>query len=280
MAFLARLISWLNAVGNALFGLLDKPMAALPAWLSLTIISAVLGALMLLLFKYTSNQTAIGRVRDTIKFHLLAMKLFKDNPKVILKTPWQIIAQAFLLLFHAIRPMLIMALPFALIMGQMGLWYQFRPMAVGEQTLVTVQLADSDANPMPQVTLAPSPIHEVLVGPVRVPSKHQVFWQIQAAESGHHILAFQVADQQVQKQLAVGDDLMPVSADRPGLDVMDLILHPAEKPFDESSPVQSISIGYPGRFSELFGAGLWVWGVLVIAIAAGFACKPFFNVKF
>ncbi|MHC5121829.1 MAG: hypothetical protein ACYSO7_10050, partial [Planctomycetota bacterium] len=67
MTLLAQLIAWLNVVGNILFGLLQKPMESLPAWLSLTVISAVLGVLMLILFKHTSNQAAIGKVRDTIK---------------------------------------------------------------------------------------------------------------------------------------------------------------------------------------------------------------------
>ena len=282
MAGLARLIAWLNAIGNGLFGLLEKPMTAVPAWLSLTVISAVLGVLMLILFKYTSNQAAIGRVRDMIKAHLLAMKLFKDNIPVVLKSQVKILLNAFLLLFYSFRPMGVMIIPFSLLLGQLGLWYQFRPLAVGEEAVVTVQLADSDADPMPEITLTPSPMHEVMTGPVRVPSKRQVFWQIQAqpVKPGRYPLNFQVADQQVQKELAVGDGLMSVSMKRPGLNIADLILHPAEKPFDKTSPVQSISIAYPDRPSKITGTDFWIISLFVISMAVAFIFKPFFNVKF
>lgn len=280
MTFLARLIAWLNVVGNGLFGLLQKPMMVLPAWLSLTVISAVLGVLMLILFKHTSNQAAIGKVRDTIKAQLLAMKLFKDNIPVVLKAQVKILLNAMLLLIHSFRPMLVMIIPFSLLLGQLGLWYQSRPLAVGEQALVTVQLADSDTGRMPPVSLQPSAAATVTSGPVRVPSKRQVYWQVQAAESGQQQLTFQVADKAVHKELAVGEGLMPVSMTRPGLNVADLILHPAEKPFGKASPVQSIEITYPDRPSKVTGTDFWIVSLFVISMAVAFLLKPFFNVKF
>ena len=280
MTLLAQLIAWLNVVGNILFGLLQKPMESLPAWLSLTVISAVLGVLMLILFKHTSNQAAIGKVRDTIKAQLLAMKLFKDNIPVVLKSQLKIIVNAFLLLLHSFRPMLVMIIPFSLLLGQLGLWYQSRPLAVGEEALVTVQLADSDADPMPLVSLQPSAAAAVITGPIRVPSKNQVYWQIQAKEAGKNTLTFQVADQQVQKRLAVGDGLMSVSMTRPGLNITDLILHPAEKPFAKTSSVQSIGITYPDRPSKVTGTDFWIVSLFVISMAVAFLLKPFFNVKF
>jgi uncharacterized membrane protein (DUF106 family) len=280
MSFLARLIAWLNVIGNGLFGLLQKPMMVLPAWLSLTVISAVLGVLMLILFKYTSNQVAIGKVRDVIKAQLLAMKLFKDNIPVVLKSQVKIFAAAMMLLVHSFRPMLVMIIPFSLLLGQLGLWYQSRPLAVGEQALVTLQLADSGADPMPPVSLQPSAAAVVMTGPIRVPSKHQVYWQIQAKEAGKNTLTFQVADQQVQKRLAVGDGLMPVSMTRPGLNITDLILHPAEKPFGKAAAVQSIAITYPDRPSKITGTDFWIISLFVISMAVAFLLKPFFKVKF
>jgi len=281
MSILAHLISWLNTVGNGLFDLLQKPMMVLPAWLSLTVISAVFGVLMLILFKHTSNQAAIGKVRDAIKAHLLAMKLFKDNIPVVLKSQVKILVNAFLLLVHSFRPMLVMIIPFSLLLGQLGLWYQSRPLAAGEEAVVTLQLAASDADPMPPVSLQSSAAAVVTIGPVRVPSKRQVFWQIQAVEPGTHQLTVQIGYMQFRKDLAVGDGLMPVSMKRPLLNnITDLILHPAEKPFDTSSPVYSISINYPDRPSKVTGTDYWIISLFVVSMVVAFLLKPFFNVKF
>ena len=280
MAALARLIAWLNVIGNGLFGWLEKPMTVLPAWLSLTVISAVLGVLMLMVFKYTSNQPAIGRARDQIKAHLLAMKLFKDNIPVVLRSQAKIFLSALLLLVHSFRPMVVMIVPFSLLLGQLSLWYQSRPLTVGEQTVVTMQLANSDTEAMPTVSLALSAAAEVVIGPVRVPSKRQVYWQIQATRAGYHQLEFNVGDTQVQKQLAVGVGLMSVSIARPPLDVVSLILHPAEEPFGNTSPVRSITLNYPDCPSKLTGTDVWIISLFVISMAVAFGLKPFFNVKF
>ena len=175
--------------------------------------------------------------------------------------------------------MLVMIIPFSLLLGQLGLWYQSRPLAVGTQGVVTIQLADSDADGMPPVSLNPSAAAEVVLGPVRVPSKRQVFWKIRATQAGHHQLEFNVGGTQVQKQLAVGDRIMSVSIARPPLEIANLILRPAEKPFENSSPVRSIALTYPDCPSKLIGTDTWIIFLFVVSMAAAFICKPFFNVK-
>jgi len=279
MTLLTHLISWLNAGMNRLFGLLHGPMTALPAWLSLTVISALLGVVLLVLFKYTSNQAAIGRVRDRIKARLLAMKLFKDNIPVVLKSQRQVFGSAVMLLVHSVPPMVVMILPFCLVLGQLGVWYQARPLELNEEAIVVMQLSGSENDPLPPVSLVSSEAVQVATGPVRMPAKQQVYWKIKAIQSGVHQLQFTVGDVHVAKELAVGSGSMPVSIKRPSLRIGDLILYPAEKPFDKDSPVQSIEIGYPERTGPLTGSGNWVVTLFVISMLSGLAVKSSFNVK-
>jgi hypothetical protein len=95
MDFLVSLIAGINGATNAVGGLLLAPVAAVPGWLSITLISAVLGVLLLLIFKYTSNQRAIGRVRDDIKANLLAVKLFKDSLSVTFRSQARVFGASF-----------------------------------------------------------------------------------------------------------------------------------------------------------------------------------------
>ncbi len=76
---LAQTAAWLNSAANGLGRWLLAPTSVLPGWLSATTAAAVTGVLLLAVFKYTSNQRAIKRVRDDINAHLLALKLFKDR---------------------------------------------------------------------------------------------------------------------------------------------------------------------------------------------------------
>ena len=144
MIYIAHFISWLNSGMNFLCEALKYPITKLPGWLSITAISAVTGVFLLVVFKHTSNQKAIGHTRDKIKAHLLAMKLFKDFIPVVLKSQVKILVNAFLLLFHSLRPTAVMIIPFSLLLGQLGLWYQARPLKVGQESVMTMQLSDSD----------------------------------------------------------------------------------------------------------------------------------------
>ena len=103
MHLLAQLTVWINIFTNAAADVLFAPITYLPGWLSNTIISAIVGVGLLIVFKYTSNQKAIGKVRDSIKANLLALKLFKDSISVTLKAQGYVFKGALLLLVHAVR---------------------------------------------------------------------------------------------------------------------------------------------------------------------------------
>ncbi len=264
---------------NALGRFLLAPIAVLPGWLSNTIISAVTGIILLIIFKYTSNQRAIGRVRDDIKANMLALKLFKDSISVTLQAQGRVFRGAFLLLFYAVRPMLVMIVPVSLLLAQMGLWYQYRPLLPGEEAVVTVKLNDNIETPWPIVSIEPTPAAEVTIGPVRVFSKHGIHWKIKAIENGSHGLIFHVDGEQFDKELAVGDGFMRVSIQRPSWHWADILLHPCEKPFDPDSPVRSVSINYPNRLSRTSGTDWWLIYFFVASLVFALIFKPFLKVR-
>ncbi len=280
MSAVAQIIVWLNSGMNTLCGTLSYLIIGLPGWLSITAISAVAGVFMLIIFKHTSNQKAIGYARDKIKAHLLAMKLFKDFIPVVLKSQVRILVNAFLLLFHSLRPTAVMIIPFSLLLGQLGLWYQARPLKVGEEAVMTMQLSDSKNNSWPRVALEPSDAVEVTTGPIRVFSKREIFWKIKALQEGQHQLTFQVDGQPVEKDMAAGEGFMRVSTKRPGYHIADLFLHPLEKPFDSDSTVQSIQIDYPDRVSKINGTDWWVIYLFIASMVFALIFKPIFKVKF
>ncbi len=117
-------IVWLNGGANALGRGLLAPLGVLPGWLSATAVAALTGVLLLVVFKYTSNQRAIKRVRNDIDANLLALKLFKENAVVTLRAQNRLLAGAGRLFVLALVPMAVMALPVTLILGQLSLWYQ------------------------------------------------------------------------------------------------------------------------------------------------------------
>jgi hypothetical protein len=245
--FLATLVVWLNTVANALGAWLLAPLGVLPGYVSATLVAVVTGVLLLVVFKYTSHQRAIKRVRDGINADLLTLKLFKDSARVAVQSQGRLLVGAAKLLVFALVPMVVMFLPVTLILGQLSLWYQQRPLRVGEEVVVTLQLNGDADSPLPDVTLRPSDAVETTDGPVRIQSKREVCWNVRARENGVHRLMFDVNGQTIDKELAVGDGFMRVSARRPERVVSEVLMHPAEAPFGPDSPVRSIDVDYPPR---------------------------------
>ncbi len=275
----AQIVVFLNAIANTLGRPLLAPLGSLPGWVSASAVASVTGVFFLLVFKYTSNQAAIKRVRNDINANLFALKLFKDATPVVLRAQAAMLRGAGQLFVLAIVPMLVMIVPALLILGQLALWYQHRPLRVGEETVLAMKLNDLDGDPMPSVALEPTSAAEVVTGPVRIPSKREVVWVIKAAENGSTPLNFIVSGQKVTKELAVGEGFMRISPRRPEWNWYDALTNPAEPTFPTSSLVQSIEIDYPDRPSWTSGTDYWVGYWFVVSMVAAFCAKPFLKVN-
>jgi hypothetical protein len=281
---MTQVVVWLNAVANTL-GLSLAFVGWLPGWLSLTLIVVVSGVIMLLAFKYTSNQQGIKRARQEIRASLLAVKLFYDSPWVGLRGQAGALVGALKLLYHAIVPILVMMVPMTLMLGQFALWYQARPVAVGEETVITLKLAGDASASWPAVTLDSNdaiedPVEPTKpIRPVRVYSQRELCWGVRAKKAGLHKLVFHVDGQAIEKEIAIGDGAMVVSQRRPDWDWQDALMHPREAPFAADSLVRSIEVQYPTRSGWITGTDYWIATWFVVSLLAGFLLRGVFKVN-
>jgi uncharacterized membrane protein (DUF106 family) len=276
MSVLITITAFINRVMNALFVPLSGMIEAMPGWLSNLIFSGIIGVVALVLFKYTSNQDAIGKVRDNIKAQMLALKLFKDSIAVTLNIQAHLFKGALLLLLHSLRPMLVMIIPFSLVLAQLGLWYQAKPFAPGDQTILTIQV---DPAVIKDVTLENFPGAKIIAGPVIAIDKNEINYKIQATDIGTHEIVFQIADQKFTKEMIVGDGLIRVSPVRPGAQFGKMLMYPDENPFTADSPVKSISLDYPDRISKTSGTDWWIGYFFVMSLVIALIFKPMLKVK-
>jgi hypothetical protein len=280
MRALAQLVVWLNGAANAVGTWLLAPIGALPGWLSATLVSVATGVLLLLVYKYTSPQRAVKRVRDDISANLLALWLFSDSASVAVLSQGRLLRGAARLLLLALVPMLVMLVPVSLLLGQMSIWYHARPLAVDDEAVLTMKLRGGTDAAWPDVQLQPTPAVEDTTGPIRVQSEREICWNIKARQNGYHRLLFQVNGQTIDKELAVGDGYMRVSATRPGWSWFDVLENPGEPPFGPDASVQSIQIDYPERSSwKIAGLELWMVYWFIVSMIAGFCGSRIFNVN-
>jgi hypothetical protein len=252
-------------------------LAPLPGWLGLVLLSAVAGVLLLVAFRYTSNQAALGRARDAITAHLLALKLYQDELRVTFRSQWRLLKALARLQYHFLRPLLILALPMALGLGQMGLRYQWRPLRPGERTLIRLRL-DGEV-PTASIRLEPNPACQVEVGPV--PGGGWLVWRVRAVEPGRHALAFDLGGTRVTKELVIaGRGPQRICPRRPGRDWTAQVLYPAEPRLPAGAGARSIEIDYPVTPAGVAGANWWLLTFFVVSMAAALVFKPVFRVRF
>ncbi len=183
------------------------------------------------------------------------------------------------MLVLAVVPMLVMLVPVSLLLGQLALWYQSRPLRGGEETVVSVKLGGEGELAGHAVSIEPTPAIEVVTGPVRVLSQREVWWTIKARQSGYHRILLRADGCAVEKELAVGDAFMRLSPTRPGWSWTDILLHPCEPPLEPESPIQSIKIDYPDRLSWTSGTDWWVVYWLVVSMVGALGLRPFMKVN-
>ena len=253
-----RITVWLNQIANLIGQILLSPLSALPELAGAIVVATVTGVLMLIGFKYTSNQSAIKRIRSGIKAELLALSLFKDSVAVNLLSQWRILLGALQSILVSLIPIACMIIPVTLLLGQLSLWWQARPLHVNEEAVITLSLSGNEKSTWPDVTLQPSAAFEPIVGPVRIRSKRAICWNVQGVTPGYHNVVFNVGGQQIEKQLAIGRHPMRVSLMRPDWNWSNILLNPAESPFTAQSPVKSIEIQYPSTNSWYTGSNSWL----------------------
>ncbi len=270
----------LNRILTVLFDAIYAPLNPLPRWFSLTLLSVVAGIVALVVVKYTSNQAAIARIKDDTKANMLAIKLFKDDLRVMFGAQGRLIWAALRMLYRMVPPLLVMGIPFVLTAAQMGLRYQWRPLKVGEEILVTAKLQPNA--PLSNFDLSiPDPNGFEIFDRVRAVSDASVTWRLRAKTAGLHTIAITNGPETFTKALAVGEDIPRVSPVRPGSDWGERLFYPAEVSFPPSSPVQSIRLEpYPEREAWYAGADWWLVWFLVVSIVGALIFKPILKVKF
>ncbi len=274
---LSPVLAVLNPISTVVGDAVYWALGALPAWASLTLVSIVAGIVMLLAFRYASNQDAIVRAKDDIKANLLALKLFRDELRVTFQAQVRILWAIVRLQRYILTPVVILLGPMMLGLAQMGIRHQWRPLHQGDQTLIHMTLDDESSDRL-EVTLEPHPGIVVEVGPIA--GDNDLVWRVRATEPGRHTLSFRVGDQTIEKELVVGTGFERVSAVRSGSAWATQLLHPAEPRLPSDLAVNGIAFAYPSVDSWISGANYWVIYLFVISMATALILKPLFKVRF
>lgn len=264
----------MNRALSALCDAVLYPFETLPPLVGLAVLSALTGLLMLVIFRYTSNQEAIRGAKDRVKAHVLEMRLFGDDLYLLTGALKRILRADLAYVKCSLIPMAIMIVPVILILVQANLRYGYRPLLPGERAVVSVKLRP-DA-PREAVLLALSAPGGIVVetAPLHMEWDGEVDWRIRAERPGRYALGIEGAGFSVRKSVVVSDRVVAASAMRVGSRFLDAVLNPGERPLSRNTPIKTITIQYPRRSISIFGWHVhWIVIFFVLSIAFAYALK-------
>jgi len=275
---LNTLIGWMNQLLTGLFDLISWPLWGLGSMGILVFVSFLSALLALWIFGRFSNQEAIRTVRNRIRGNMLAVRLYRDNVPVVVALQGSIIRDTLTYLKYSLVPLPVLLIPFLLILIQLDLHLQVRPLRPGESAVVKAKFSTA-LGPQDHVTLETPGEVRVETPPVRIAALNEVVWRIRAVEPIRDFMTIHWGDRTVQKEIIVGEDEGAVSALRTG-NMTEVLLNPGEHPILRSTAIESIRVDYPGRDLSLFGWNIhWVILFFVFCTVFGFAFKGVLGVE-
>ena len=255
-----------NGIAGWLLARLLAPFASFPPLVGLTLVSLITAVLLLITFKWTSNQRAIAEAKRQVVAGLFELRLFQDDSRLMARAAAGLFAQQARYLRYAIVPMLWVSIPLSILLAHLQIYYGYQPLRPGQTTVVVVHTTETTSAP-PLSLVVPTGLH-VETASVWAPSLREAAWRIaidpHAAEGDYdlRIATGTNGTESVTKRIRVTDrahDVIARPAVRPAGRLWDEWLNPGEFPLRQSGSegaIEAISIRYDAASTNFFGLEL------------------------
>ena len=253
-------------------------MTDLSPTLLVVLLSLIMGLLMVLIFRYISDQKAIRGAKDQLKAHLLAVRLFQDQLPVVLSSYRKIIGGTGRYLRLAFRPLLFIILPLTFMIVELDRYLGSIPFQTERPFVMKARVTDPET--LNNLSLQLPPELTTTAPAVHIPADHEIVWRLAAAKPGPYDLTIAMGSQSVSKRAIVDTKLARLSPIRLRGQFWKRIFFSSEAPLPDTSPIQSISLNYPSRnFRFARMDWNWIWLFFVLSLAAGFLFKTILGIE-
>jgi len=230
-------------------------------------VSLITAGVLLVAFKWTSNQRAIAETKRQVHAGLFELRLFQDDPRLMLRAAGGLLAQQARYLRYAFVPMLWVSLPLSVLFAHLDTYYGYDSLRPGQTATVIVHARaarDERAGAsVPVMTLeAPAGVR-VETPCVWVPGRQEGAWRIAVDRDGDYDLRVSWNDpapaaRTFTRRLRVTPAIVPHPPITPSASIWSQWLHPGEPPLAADAPIDAIRVTYPSR--AIGFAGLeWPW---------------------
>jgi len=273
-----NIINLVNGSLEAAFAVLLAPFRSAGPLIPVLVISFLSGLLMLWAFGKWSDQERIRAAKDRIRGHLLGVRLYQHDVRVVLRLQASILREVVTYFRLSLSPIVVLIVPLLLILIQLNLFFSKSPLEIGRPTVLTVT-TDDQFRPGTNIELrAPDGI-TVETAPVHSIANHEVSWRLRADRAGRFAAVIESGGQSLEKSIVAGERWAAVSPTRTR-DWFDQLFFSGEPPLPESAGISAIELDYPAQSIDLFGWETdWLVLFLIVSIVTAFAMKRFFGIE-
>jgi hypothetical protein len=182
---------------------------------------------------------------------------------------------------YALRPMIFMIFPLAVMLIHLDSWFGYRPLRVDETSIIAVKLSEEGMRDILNMQIEVDDGLMVETPPLRIFEEKEIDWRIRAKEPGEHTVLIRLRDHVFKKRVVVSDKkLLRVSRRTVSNSIWKVFTNPGEKPLVDNRFIHEIEIHYPSRSIEIFGWNMhWIVIFFVLSIIAGFSLKRYLKVE-
>ena len=242
-----------------------------------SIFRAVFGILLVPIYGRVSPQKRIATAKKRIFAALFESVLFRRNSALSLKAQGRMFLNGAIYFLLAIPPILILAIPCILVLGQCNLFYGLAGLSAATPTVIVARFADSSDLRGAQLS-ADTAIE--ISAPVRDPQGHEVAWRVTAPvnqQSTNSLISLQLGEKSLSLPLTIGESrqkVYPLYSNS----LLDNLVSPSGSKLPEW--LTAVEIHYPTSNMDygLFSTN-WVVLFLVISIFSGYIASKVFGVE-
>jgi hypothetical protein len=275
-------VNFINIIFNSFFDIFFYPFRSVDSIYGLCAISLLAAIIALPIFKYTSNQEGIKRVKARIMGHILELRLFKDDIRIILSAQKDILKFNMIYLRYTLKPLMFMMIPMVVIIIHTAVRYEYRPLHPGESAIVKVKLHNPNELSIKdrEIVLTASEGLSIETPPLRIDGGKETYWRIRAEREGIFKLGFQARDMEVGKRVFVSGKVTRLSSETLKSGIVSSFFYPGEPSLPEGTALESVLVTYPHAKINFFGWNIhWLILFFILTLGFGFILTKPFNVR-
>lgn len=183
------------------------PLLNLPALWAIIILSLLISLIIILITKYTTDQTLMKNLKEEIKNYQKQIKEAKNEPAKAMQLQKKAMEVNMKYMTHSLKPTLITFIPIILIFGWMSSTFAYESIKPGQEFSVTA-FFDKNANGNAEI-IVPDEI-TAIDGKIKKIEDGKASWKLKSNE-GEHLLEIFYGNEKQQHNVLIsnGDKYLP-----------------------------------------------------------------------